>query len=455
MSNNLGQIEFINHASVILRGQSKAILTDPWYKGDVFNKGWNLLYENNESDIADILRKISHIWLSHEHPDHFSVPFFKKYQQLICELGIEILFQKTIDGRVSQFLTNQGFLVRELVSNEQCEIEPNFIIKIIKDEFYDSALIAIINNLTIFNLNDCPIHTHERLNRFKKAYGTCDILLTQFSYAAWKGGEKNLKWRKSAAKDKLNSLLLQGSVLNAKLVIPFASFVWFSNKKNFYLNDSINTPTMVLDFCKINKAPFTILFMAPYEKISLPKYGKQNLESLEFWKNNYSKLDISNTINFKNSFSFDNLSQLFTKYRSRIIKKNALWLIQLLSKLPMLNAFKPVSIYLEDLNLTVLIDIPSGLFSKHSMSPDISMHSESLAFIFSNPFGFDTLTVNGCFNEINVGGFSKLSKNFALENLNNLGIYLTPIIIFNTDVIFTFINRLIKVREKMKASVEI
>ena len=36
------------------------------------------------------------------------------------------------------------------------------------------------------------------------------------------------------------------------------------------------------------------------------------------------------------------------------------------------------------------------------------MHSESLSFIFKNEFGFDTLTVNGCF-ECSPKNFSKVS----------------------------------------------
>ena len=36
-------------------------------------------------------------------------------------------------------------------------------------------------------------------------------------------------------------------------------------------------------------------------------------------------------------------------------------------------------------------------------------------------FGFDTLTVNGCFEEASNGGFLVSTKTLAIENLNNLG----------------------------------
>ena len=42
--------------------------------GSAFNNGWNLI---KEVDHEKILKGITHIFFSHEHPDHFSVPFLK------------------------------------------------------------------------------------------------------------------------------------------------------------------------------------------------------------------------------------------------------------------------------------------------------------------------------------------------------------------------------------------
>ena len=44
-------IYFVNHASILLKGESKGLLTDPWYWGDCFNKGWLLLYNNTDNEI--------------------------------------------------------------------------------------------------------------------------------------------------------------------------------------------------------------------------------------------------------------------------------------------------------------------------------------------------------------------------------------------------------------------
>ena len=133
-------IEFVNHASVIISYKEISILTDPWYKGTAFHDGWRLLYDIDDNRIIDILKKISHIYISHEHPDHFNVSFFlnKKIKEIIIKKKIEILFQKTDDKRVFSFLKEQGFLITELNSNQNIKINKNVEIQIIKFGFYDS-----------------------------------------------------------------------------------------------------------------------------------------------------------------------------------------------------------------------------------------------------------------------------------------------------------------------------
>mgnify|MGYP003655807813 FL=1 len=73
------QIEFVNHASVLMTHGQVGLLSDPWYSGPAFHKGWRLLVETPEDKIAALLPRVTHIWISHEHPDHFSVGFFKRW----------------------------------------------------------------------------------------------------------------------------------------------------------------------------------------------------------------------------------------------------------------------------------------------------------------------------------------------------------------------------------------
>ena len=80
------------------------------------------------------------------------------------------------------------------------------------------------------------------------------------------------------------------------------------------------------------------------------------------------------------------------------------------------------------------------------------MSTESLYFIMQNTFGFDTLTVNGCFEERSQNGFAKMAKSLAIENLNNIGIKFNFLIIFNVKLILLFIDRSKKVSNKIKST---
>lgn len=115
----MSSIKFVNHASVIINDEKISLLSDPWYSGTAFHDGWSLIYENKEDDIKNILNNITHIWISHEHPDHFSVPFFKKYASYLKEKKIKILFQETKDKRIVKFISSMGIEIKELINKKR------------------------------------------------------------------------------------------------------------------------------------------------------------------------------------------------------------------------------------------------------------------------------------------------------------------------------------------------
>ena len=248
-------IRFVNHASVLINPGDNGILSDPWYSSHSFHKGWNLLYENSETEVVEIINSTSYIWISHEHPDHFSINFFNKYSKIIKSNGIIILFQETKDRRVVNFLRSKGFNVKELPNEKSIYLKDNLKVFCIKIGDYDSALLVDTYGEKIFNLNDCVIRTLPEASYIQKKIKKIDILLTQFSYAAWKGGKANKAWRESAALEKLQTIEIQSKVFKPKFLIPFASYVFFSNRENFYLNDSKNTTNSILNYFSKGIAP--------------------------------------------------------------------------------------------------------------------------------------------------------------------------------------------------------
>ena len=122
-------LQLINHASILIKHGEISLLSDPWYQGDAFHKGWDLLHKTSDTEADRILDQITHIWISHEHPDHFSVKDLKYIYNL--NKNIKILFQETLDKRVISFCKNLGFNVIEVKNFQKYFFDKNSYIKII------------------------------------------------------------------------------------------------------------------------------------------------------------------------------------------------------------------------------------------------------------------------------------------------------------------------------------
>jgi len=442
-------IKFINHASVKISDGNISVLSDPWYEGDVFNRGWSLLHKTNRQDINKLLNEISHIWISHEHPDHFSIPFFKTYANKIKNNSIKILFQKTKDKRVYNFLVSLGLNVEELVFNKSKYLSKDFSITCFKDGFFDSGLLIESHSEKILNLNDCNINSINKAEELFRRTGKIDVLLTQFSFAAWKGGKKNKKWRIESALEKINNITIQIEKFKPKYVIPFASFFYFSHSTNFYLNQSTNKLKDVKK--KLRKYNSKIVIMSPNDILGGKQQNLDEFRALKFWAKKYELIKLKK-LNKYNKISLKMLHSNFKSYHNRIKKNNNLILIKIIRKLSPIKFFKPTIIKIEDLAMIVKIDYVNATFVETNESPMISMQSESINYIFLNSFGFDTLTVNGCFEEVKKGGFIEATKSLAIENLNNLGFKIELKTLFNFSLIKLFFSHLNKVSNKLNIS---
>ena len=165
------KIKFLNHASVLITYGNIGVLSDPWYENSVFHSGWRLIHETTLTEALNILNSTSHIFISHEHPDHFNPGFLlnEKIKKKILSKNIQILFQKNYDKRVLNFLLKAGFGVMECSSGEKIKLSEQFEIQIVKHDFYDSSISFKTPDISILNLNDCPINDIKLLKKFKKS----------------------------------------------------------------------------------------------------------------------------------------------------------------------------------------------------------------------------------------------------------------------------------------------
>jgi UDP-MurNAc hydroxylase len=436
------RIQFINHASVKIITPQARITSDPWYSGAAFNNGWDLIHSSPEMIAA--ASEGTHVWLSHEHPDHFSVAFFKATPNR----GLRVLFQKTADRRVAGYLRAQGFAVDEVAESEEHEFAPGETMRIGHSGFYDSWSLVRSGGVSVLNLNDCEINTEPALRRLKSEVGPIDVLLTQFSYAAWKGGRANKALRQAAARDKLATVRRQIDCLAPKYVIPFASFIYFSHRENGYLNDSINDIDTVL--AALASSGATPLIMKPLDTWTVGE-AWDNADAAAWWRDAYASIPSLPLREPPPPIALAELTASARRYRERVFEQNARWLIRLASLVPGVGAFQPLAIRLTDLGRTVRFSFFEELEEAPTATPDVEMSSESLDFVFRNDFGFDTLTVNGRF-EASAQGFARMTKNFAVGSLNALGLGLKPSLVVNADVMLLLLGRLRSFLRRMERS---
>jgi UDP-MurNAc hydroxylase len=235
---NVGlKIQFVNHASYVIDACGVRLLCDPWIEGQAFDDGWALLSPTRFS--YEDFGGITHVWFSHEHPDHFNPPTLRRITPE-HRRRITVLFQATHDHRVVAACRKLGFgVVKELEPGHTEELAPGFSIRSDPVEgFDDSWLLVKTPAGSVFNLNDCAVFGREEARRIKQSIGHVDVLSTQFSISAWDGNPEAVERRRAGARTMLARVVMHCKEFVPRFVIPFASFIWFCHEENAYMNDA-------------------------------------------------------------------------------------------------------------------------------------------------------------------------------------------------------------------------
>lgn len=400
MNHSSPKLTFLNHASFMVENDDAVLLIDPWYEGSAFYQGWSLLDASVKND--DVIKRLIErnkeifIWFSHEHSDHFSISFVKKLKT--SNINPTFLYQKTLDGRVRNFLKKDNFKVLELNDGQSFKLNDDFEIKNWKYYSGDSYCLVRCGDLCILNLNDCVVNTaNEALEISKKLSSKVDILFTQFGYANWAGNESDIDYRSKIAQEKFKRIKIQADVFNPCFIIPFASFVYFSHCDNFYLNDLQNTPEKLRCAEQLNCLQDNIFFLKPYDEFILGGEGelKNNLRILsapaeKHWNGLLG--NIQPKANNDKTTSMDLLQRKFKKYLWKVFL-NFMIAPQILE---ILSFIKPLKIKIIDLDLVIAISYINGFkVLDDIIDYDISIKSDVFDFILSNEYGYNSTAVNG------------------------------------------------------------
>ncbi len=426
------KVTFISQASVIIETSDATIWTDPWLFGTAFNDSWKLFPEP-EFDI-NWYEKINFLWISHEHPDHFHFPTLKSLPTEFKEKVI-LLFQDNNSNKMPDAFKKLGFKnIRLLQNREITPITNTTSVHNFQIGNMDSSLAVICEGKTVLNLNDCEINSSD-VKCFKKDLGKIDVLLNQFSMAGYNGGYEYEKILPEVADNILNSMIADHKDLEASITIPIASYVYFCQSDNKFMNEFSNTPQKIHE--KFLNENLECNFLSINETFDLNNIGSYNKEM------SYQRI----------KSLFDNRDEKLIYKVSEVIPLNEIEKAfidlnkQLKSFYPkmILNKLKTIRVYIPDLDKIVDMSLSNGHFieyknDKEQKDFDIQIYSQPLFFAFKFTWGIQTLGVSARF---------LIKKNFKvwkwyriISSMNNAEFYLKPKYFFQPQNVSYLLSRI-------------
>ena len=417
-------LKFLNHSCIILSSAKTKVLCDPWFKGTAFANGWSLLHDNSH-DINSL--DFDYIWISHEHPDHFSIPTL-----LDLNRSCTFLFQETKDKKVKTFLESKGHSVIELKNKEITKIGDLELTCIVCDGYDSSLLVKYPDQKVLLNINDARVEQYDHLCTEILPLlenEEVDLLAFQFSYANWAGNPKDNqipRFLQNEANERADYAI---SRIKPKLIMPFASFVYFSHEENFHWNDN-----NWLDYVyqRYASSLSTLIFPKPGQVVSLneidqAKYIGANRKSLDFWEDKHQNLNVKD---FIKPVSLAKIKASYFRFNEKLNKENA----QLNAAEKSQNFF--LNIKINDLKKTIRVGLFKGSFEVVNDVESVSVSSETADFLFNQLFARGTVSING-----------RVSFNYKYAHLfflfffvpyaNNIGIYFNQIQKLQKEMLFS------------------
>ena len=375
------KITFLNHSSIrIDLASGLGIICDPWFTSKAFNSSWELCIEvqpnlstQNSNDL---------IFISHEHPDHLNFPTLRKWFR-----GNQILLRNDFRPKISKSLEGLGHTLHLVTSNTLVQLNSNGDTIAIIGAGIDSALYVREgeSGFSILNMNDAEL-SEDSLRSIRSSVGKIDMVAGQFGLAGYSGfstQEIRKNWE-----DKVARLTFAAKILNARLVLPFASFARFCRNSNSYLNTL--QPSLAEVSVRLAHANARLWVPLPNEQIDSDLFESQSpLDArvrIEFWDSLVR--DQPRSYVSDDETSFEELMSVLTSFYNRVARL-------------------PKSRFIEHPRIVVAARCMDQVFKFEiggnavnlsvgsTAEADFEAPSNDLVLAFKQSYGADTLHVSG------------------------------------------------------------
>lgn len=397
---------------MIIQTSAGAILTDPWLTGKAFNESWTL-HPEPQLDTR-LYSSINYLWISHEHPDHFSVATLKALPEDFKQ-RVTVLFQQRNSTKLFDTMREWGF--RNFVAlpdRTEIQLSPHTRLTCYQVGLIDSVLIVCDRDSLIVNLNDGDLPRGD-LRSIRRRFGTADLVLNQFSIAGMDGYFDPAVALPRAARAKLDYMTLAHRLLGAKFTVPFASFAYFSTVDNHHINQYANSIQDTQRHFDAHRQGTVILAPGDEYTVGEPWDNAPGLAELQRAHDTLASAPLDSPPRI----SVEELAEAFRHSHAQL----SVHYPQLL-----LWAIGPLRWRLLDTVEIVETDYRRGTFSvrsgKEDAPVDIELYSQPLHYALMTPFGFEALGTSGRYRLLRSRRRWRLLK--VISMLLNQEVYLRP-----------------------------
>lgn len=309
--------------------------------------------------------------------------------------GLTMLYQKHASPRIPKVLQGLGYPnVQELTLNKWIPLRGGIEVLCGSVGSMDSWLAIRAERLNILNLNDCIIE-QGHLKHISQLVGKVSILLTQFSFANWIG---NYADELGEANTKLQDLRFRVNFLKPAITIPFASFIYFCNQENSWMNQFAVTPRRVA----LQNIP-GVNFMYPGDEWDSNIQRLCSFEAVEKYMNDGIERRV-----------IDPTPPSISIYTIQEAADRTLRTARLRFGRFLIGRIKPFSIYLHDLDKVLVVN-PATVCEAQNASTETrksaryTMCSQVAWYAFAFSWGWAAMDVSGMYSDRQLGDPNRLA----------------------------------------------
>lgn len=374
------KISFVGHASVLVHAGPVHLLMDPWLRGEAFNESWTLHPQPVLSE--EQFAGVTHIWISHEHPDHLSLPTLKEIPEVL-RARISVLFQDYYSDEIAKILASLRFKeVIELPRARFFPLAPGVQVYCRQVGHLDSSLAVRAEGKLVLNINDCelPVAT---MRSMRRDVGAVDVLLDQFSIAGWSGNADDIQRKEESRQRVMRKFVRDMETLEPRYVIPFASFVRFSHQENAHMNLQLNSIDDVAE--RVDPSRLVVMYPGDVWDLSGPFAGTPR--AVAAYREDFRRIKDFPV----RTHEVVAIEKILATVDKRLQDMRRRYHDVLLRWIP------PVTFYLEDLGRALQVDVRRGAREIALGRSDcmVCLSSQAMWYTFGYRWGLPTLGVSG------------------------------------------------------------